>query len=279
MPAKTRKSKTVCLQSDPGGGKSVMAGRTAVQRPVHFCDIDRKILSAGWAQPYLEKEDITVWELAESIDEANYNARIATLTAKAKPLVQPKGWTMFGEYFNSHDDPNWVKAGTVVIDSATMLNEHLKTHIQYLAQIGKYQWDHWFALKKGWMDTLSALRDLHIAHGKDLIVTVHERDKSEPGDKTTGVKTEATFIPGQGTTYTEVYQGTKDYKVWASIDGAFGSLIGVQMDEYYHLYVDTTDKDKPVWRCRVQPDGQRNLRTSFDVKQPVFNPDFRLIWQ
>lgn len=274
----TRRSKTVCLQGDAGGGKSKMA-TTAPQQPVHFADIDRKILSAGWAQPLLDSGQVTVWELEEPVDKANFNARVASLTKNSKPLVPPQGWTLFGEYFNAHNDPNWVKAGTVVIDSATVLNEHLKTHIQFLAGIGKFEWDHWNALKKSWMDTLSALRDLHRAHGKDLILTVHERDKSEPGDKVTGVKTEATFKPSTGTTYTEVYQGTKDYKVWASIDGAFGNLIGVQMDEYYHLYVDTSDRENPIWRCRVKPDGMRNLRTSFNVDKAVYEPDFKAIWK
>lgn len=273
------RAKVVCLQGDPGSGKSMMAGKTAIKRPVHFVDVDRKILSAGWSQKYIDSKDITVWELSEPLDKSSLNSRVYSLVKKAKPPVQPKGWTMFGEYFNAHDDPNWVAAGTVVIDSYTLVNEHAKIHINYLADVGKFQFDQWNALKMLHIDTVSMLSDLHRHHNKDLILILHERDKSEPGDKTTGSKMERTVSASGDASYQEVWQGTKDYKVWASIDGAFGGLLGMQMDEYYYLYVDASDVDNPTWRCRVKPDGKRNLRTSFDLPNAVYAPDFREIWK
>lgn len=273
-----KRSKTVCLQGDPGGGKSMMAGLTAVNKPVHFADIDRKIMSAAWAEPLITSGALTVWELEEPIDKTNFGSRISSLVKMAKPPVRPTGWVKFGEYFNAHEDPNWKAAGTVVIDSLTILNEHLKTFIMYDSDKSKFQFDQWAALKIGWMDTVSALRDLHREHNKDLIFTVHERDKGQPGERSTGIKTESTFSPSSGTTYQNVIQGVQDIKVWASIDGAFGDLIGAQCDEYYHLYVEMDD-GKPVWRCRIHPDGKRSLRTSFTHDKAVHNPSFKEIWK
>jgi hypothetical protein len=272
-----KRSKTTCLQSDPGMGKSMMAGLTAVNRPVHFVDIDRKILSAAWASEGIAKGDITVWELEEPIDATNFANRITSLIKKEKPPVQPQGWIKFGEYINAHEDPAWKAANTVVIDSLTLLNEHLKTFIMWGAGKSKFTFDQWSALKIGWMDTMSALRDLHREHNKDLIVTVHERDKGQPGEKSTGIKTESVLSGGE-VSYQQVVQGVQDIKVWASIDGAFGDLIGAQMDEYYHLYVEVDD-GKPRWRCRVHPDGKRSLRTSFKHSEAVHDPDFRKIWR
>lgn len=272
-----KRSKTICLQGDPGGGKSKMACETAINKPVHVADIDRKILSAAWAEPLIASGALTVWELEEPIDKTNFGSRIASLVKMEKPPVRPTGWVKFGEYFNAHEDPAWKAAGTVVIDSLTILNEHLKTFIMYDAGKSKFQFDQWSALKIGWMDTISAIRDLHREHNKDLILTVHERDKGQPGERSTGIKTESTFSPTSGTTYQNVVQGVQDIKVWASIDGAFGDLIGAQTDEYYYLFVEIDD-GKPKWRCRVHPDGKRSLRTSFKCDKDVYDPDFRQIW-
>jgi len=205
---------------------------------------------------------------------------MASLVKKEKPNVQPQGWTRFAEYFYSLPTSEAGKAaGTWGIDSLTLLNEHLKTHIMFLAERSKYTWDQWNALKIGWMDTFSVLRDVAKQHGKDLIVTVHERFVGEPGDRTTGVKTEVVASPTEGISTTRVYQGTQDVKVLASIDGAFGDLIGAQTDEYYHLYVDVDSNKVPTWKCRVLPDGRRNLRTSFTTTQAEWPLDFRQIWK
>lgn len=276
----SKRSKTICLQGDPGSGKSQMAATIieVSEGPVHFVDVDRKLLSASWAESLIASGKATVWELEEPIDKTNFGARIGSLVKGQKPPVMPQGWTKFGEYFNAHDDPAWKACGACVVDSATLLNEHLKTHIMYLADRSKFQFDQWGALKSGWMDTISALRDLHRAHNKHLIITVHERDKGTIGDRTTGIKTEM-VAAASGVSYQQVPQGTQDVKVWASIDGAFGDLIGAQMDEYYHLYIDAEDVNKPIWRCRVQPDGKRSLRTSFNVNKAVFEPKFKEIWK
>lgn len=274
------KPKTVCLQGEPGSGKSRMACLTAIHKPVHVIDIDRKVESAAWAEEAIEKGELTYWELKEPIDESNIRARIASLVSKDKPNVMPRGWAMLSELiYKLATDPISMKAGTWFLDSLTLGNEHLKTHIMWLAGRSKYAWDQWNALKIGWMGTFSVVRDLAKENGKDLIVSVHERTVGEPGDRTTGVKTEVIASKDEGISTARIFQGVQDVKVWASIDGAFGELIGAQTDEYYWLCVDTSNKDKPVWKCRVWPDGRRNLRTSFNATQAEFAPDFRVIWK
>jgi len=272
--------KTVLLQGEPGSGKSAMMSLTAVHKPVHVVDIDRKIQSAGWAQEALASGELTYDELKEPIDDSNIRARIASLVKKEKPNVAPKGWTMFAEIFYAlPTNPKAKAAGTWGVDCLTLLNEHLKTHIMYLADRSKYTWDQWNALKIGWMDTFSVMRDLAKENGKDLILTVHERNASEPGDRTTGVRTETIASPTEGISQVRTYTGIQDVKVWASIDGAFGNLIGAQTDEYYLLYVEAEKDKPPVWRCRVHPDGRRNLRTSFKLDRDVYECDFRKIWR
>lgn len=274
-------SRTTCLQGEPGSGKSRMACLTA-KKPVHVIDVDRKVQSAGWAVAALASQELTFWEVSEAFDDTNIKSRITALAKSLtanKPTMEPKGWGALAEMiYKLPTDPVSKAAKTWVVDSLTLANEHLKAMIMYHAGRSKYTFDQWSALKIGWMDTFSVMRDLARENDKDLIVTVHERVKEEPGDATKGVRMERVG-EGDNATLQKVFVGQQDVKVWASIDGAFGDLIGAQTDEYYYLYVDVANKEKPVWKCRVWPDGRRALRTSFMLDKPEFECDFRKIWK
>lgn len=267
--------KTVILQGEQGSGKSLMMCKTAIHKPVHVVDIDRKIKSSAWAQPLLESGELTYWELTEPYDEENMKSRMHQLVKNEKPIKMPMGLTNFAEYmYKLPELPEGKAAGTWGIDSTTLLNEHVKTHIQYLAGHSKFVFDNWSALKTWWMSTVSFLRDQAKEQHKDLMFTVHERIGEKPGDQTAGVRYE---MDAKGNRQ-RIIMGKQDLKIWASIDGAFGELFGANSDEYYHLYTDTDDSGTK-WRCRVHPDGRRSLRTSFMLKESVFEPDFHKIWK
>ena len=275
--------KTICLQGDPGVGKSRMSCLTAIHKPVYVMDIDRKLRSAAWAQAGLASGDIICWELREPVDDSNIRSRILSLTTaitQQGPTIRPKGFVAWSEQFYKIPEvAKEYKIGTVAVQSLTLLNEHMKSMIMFDAKRSKFTFDQWSALKIGWMDTFSVMRDICMENNLDLIVEVHERVVGEPGEKTTGVEIIEVASKSEGISTQRIYKGTQDISILASIDGQFGSLIGAQTDEYYHLFVDASDKDHPQWRCRVWPDGRRNLRTSFSVKQAVFAPDFREIWK
>src|SRR5678815_647134 len=263
--------RTVILQGEQGSGKSKMACETAINKPVHCVDIDRKIVSAAWAEPLIASKQLTYWELSEPQDEENIKSRMQQLVKNEKPSRQPLGLTRFAEYMYKLPDTEEGKAaGTWVIDSATLLNEHVKTHISYVAGHSKFVFDNWAALKSWWMSTVSFLRDQAKENGKDLIFTVHERVGEKAGDKTSGVSYE---MDAKGNRQ-RVLHGRQDLRIWASIDGAFGELFGSNADEYYHLFV-KMNGDKAQWRCRIHPDGVRGLRTSFMHTESEFDPDFR----
>lgn len=274
------KPKTVILQGEPGTGKSRMACLTAVRKPVHVIDVDRKIGSAGWAAQAIADKELTYWELAEPVDEENLKARLYQLAAKPegqrKQSIEPKGLTAFANYIAGiKSNAEAQAAGTWVLDSTTQLCEHVKSHIMYLVGRSKHTWDQWNAYLIFWRDTMSVLRDLSKECNKDLIITVHERVAGEVGDRTTGIRMETTT---EGVQRTMV--GTMDVKIIASIEGQFGTQMASYADEVYHTFVDDNDKDRPRWRVRVWPDGKRILRTSFaHIREAVQEPDFRKIWK
>src|SRR5262245_60762947 len=82
--------RSICLMGPPGSGTTTMIARTAVQRPVHFIDIDRKVKSCG-----LDLPDVTVWEIAEALTEDSMAARLKALVENRKPSTAPLGWPRY----------------------------------------------------------------------------------------------------------------------------------------------------------------------------------------
>lgn len=274
-------SRITLLQGRPGAGKTMMSCLTAVRKPVYVMDIDRKLAGHEWAAKPIASGALRVWELAETLDEVNLNSRIKQLTENTAANVAPQGWKKFADHYNTlSTNKDAMESGTWVVDSATRLGDHFQTHISFLAKKNKLTFDQWMTYLKGWHATMSVLVDLAMKHDKDLIVTVHEKDRETAGDETTGVKYEY-VKSGEGVAKQRVLQGTMDIQIVPTIDGSFAGVMASYFQEVYHLYVkeSTSETAMPEWKCRVVPDGKRALRTSFPVKQPVFKPDFKEIWK
>lgn len=274
----TDKPKSVLLIGPPGTGKTDMMCRTAIHQPVHVLDIDRKIGSSARLEPLIKAGTLTYVEIAESMLEDDLTSRFRAIAKSKAPLKEPQGWLRLAEaYYQFPKTEEGKRAGTWGLDSATFAGEHFKSFICYHAQKSKFTFDQWSAYLSGWRDTISFMRDLARENGKDLMITVHERFKETPGDRVTGV-TQHRVVTATGETMSREFRGQMDPKVVASIDGQFGLEVGASFDEVYALSVEM-DNDKPKWVCRVRPDGLRNLRTSFQVTQDEYEPDFRQIWK
>src|SRR5678815_2845177 len=125
--------KFIILQGKAGAGKSMMACLTAVHKPVHVMDIDRKIQAAGWAQAALASKELTYWELKETLTENKLRSRLDQLVKNEKSATMPHGWNAFAEYMYAlPTSPEGQAAGTWFLDSWTVLNEHCKSHINWV---------------------------------------------------------------------------------------------------------------------------------------------------
>jgi len=266
-----------------GGGKTTMIVKTAPKRPIHMLDIDRKVSNMVEFKPYLDKGELTVWELSDTLNEDRLGGRMTALLESAKALMPPKGWTNFCKYCDKLDnDPIAKEAGTLAIDSYTVLALHMKTHMQFLSGKSKLVWDAWSAWGQMWKETTSILIDYANQNGKDLIVTLHERVSEKPGDKTKSVIIKRDEKGQQQKDYT----GQMDIKIAGSIEGQFGIDFGAMFTDVYALRVDVNENTGiPKWVCRVHPDGRRDLRCSakqqFDVNHNLvseFEPDYGKIF-
>lgn len=265
----------VALIGPPGAGKTVMVCKTAVRRPVHVVDIDRKIKAMAILRDLVTQGQITYKEIGETVQEDSIARRLDALVKNEKPTRPPRGWTNLANYVGSFENEPIVKsAGTILIDSYTQMALHLRAHIQYLAGRSKFEWNEWSVWKSIWGEATTTLVDYALAYDKDLIITVHERVSEVPGEGAQKVLVKQN--PKGGTT--REYVGAMNVRIAASIEGAFGLEFGTYFTDVYRLFV-KIEGGQPQWRCRVLPDGQRDLRCSFDVgHQAEWEPDFAKIW-
>src|SRR3990170_5465091 len=107
---------TVLLMGPPGSGKTTMAVTTAIARPVHVLDMDRKLGVMEFLRPYLEK-DVTYWELESPLVEETPGQRMSRLSRNEKPGKPPGGWIEFAKMCERLEVDQAVKdAKTIVID-------------------------------------------------------------------------------------------------------------------------------------------------------------------
>lgn len=268
--------KSVLLIGPPGSGKTTMAALTAVRRPVHFLDIDRKIASMENVKPLIESNDVTFWELDEPLIEGGLKERARELGSSRKPAKSPLGWPKFSQQCEALDrEAEAKRAGTWVVDSMTRLGEHLMRYILFsdekgISTMSPRDWGAWLSI---WQETVTILVDAAKQQDKDIIFTVHERVSEIPGPNT---KIRYSY---EGNQKQREYIGMLDVKIAASLGGQVGIQIGSYFEEVYGLSVELDEKsDMPKWVCRVVPDGRRDLRTSFKVSKAEFPPDFKIIW-
>ena len=267
---------STALLGPPGVGKTTMAALTAPRKPVHVVDIDRKIRSMANLRHAIDKGELTYKEIGETLTEDALAKRLDALVKDEKSQRPPRGWSNFANYVGTlESDDIAKKAGTIVIDSLTQLGIHMKSHIQFLKGKSKFVWDDWNVWKIMWTEVVTILIDYCLSQDKDLIVTLHERVSERPSPTTEKVNVKV----GDKGERQKIYVGDMDVLIAGSIDGAFGLEFGSYFTDVYALRVDVDKNKVPKWVCRVHPDGQRDLRCSFNTKGVTeFDPDFAKIW-
>jgi len=270
-------SRSALLIGPPGSGKSTMACLTAPNKPVHVIDVDRKISAMANLKPAINKGELTYWEVDSPLIEGSLSDRAVGYAKNLKPTLSPRGWLKFAELVSKLDREEPAKsAGTWFIDSFTRVGEHLKRLITHLSEKGHAtlvdrEWGTYLGMFEETTTTIiDAARDL----GKDVLFSVHERVSEVPGDANVRViKTK----DREGIMRRE-YLGPMEVKIAASIEGQFGIKIGTYFAEVYGLGVELDKEGNPKWTCRILPDGRRDLRTSYEVKSAIVEPDLSKIW-
>jgi hypothetical protein len=164
------------------------------------------------------------------------------------------------------------RAGTLVLDSATRLGDHLKRQILYLdpqgtSTLSQRDWGSYLGMFE---ETFSVLIDVARSADMDLIVCVHERVSEIPGPNTKIIRSPT----GKSGESSREFIGTMQIKMAPSIEGQFGLRVASFFEEVYRL-----ECIEGRWRCFTRPDGKYDLRTSYMLGAAEHDPDFRKIWK
>jgi hypothetical protein len=276
---------TTLLLGQPGSGKSVMTCTTlpSDKYPVHVFDLDRKIKSMALLKPFLDDGRVTYVELNETFQEESLTEMVLNLASRAenkqKPTKKPLGWIMFDEMLTNASkgkDQGFSAAKTVLVDSFTVAVMHLMRLISFNAGTFAYEFKEWGALLQMCHISIMSIIDLCAITGKDLVMTVHERDWDVPDEHS-----KVTYSVGQQGASIRTRVGQAYIKTAASIPGQFGTQIGMLFTDVYGLSVETPkEKGEPKWLCRVHPDWRRPfLRCSFPTLKHEHAPNFKQIWE
>jgi len=122
------------LIGEPGSGKTTMAA--TAPKPILFLDLDNKLHRMVNLEPMLASKDIIQWTTTAPLAAIPLKRLASTKFDEGRdkfPVPQPKGYIEFSDMMDKLTTDQCVvdgrKVETIVLDSYTSLNEHLKALI------------------------------------------------------------------------------------------------------------------------------------------------------
>jgi len=236
-----------CLLIGPPGSGKTTAASTA-PGPVLFLDVDNKLHKMHNISGKLEKGDIIQWAIDDPLSELTL-VRLAGLDPKPGSRVtmaKPKGYMRLAEMIQTLVDNDCtieregkkIKIKTVVLDSYTSMNEHLKRLLMAANSTSTMTLPLYGVALTNYETVNNTLLRLKC----NVIFICHERaDK----DELTG---RISYLP--------------------LIDGQMKDKIGVGFEEVYWLRK-TVRGDKVTYEMLTVGDSMRSCRTSRDIPMIV----------
>ena len=239
------------LIGEPGSGKTTMAA--TAPKPVLFIDLDNKLHRMTNLTPLLKSGEIIQWAITDPLAMVSLKRLAGTKFDEGRdkfPVPQPKGYINFSDMVDKLTVDKCVvdgrKIATVVLDSYTSLNEHIKALI--LAANGA------MAMSMPLWGVL--LRNFEIMHGAlltlpaNVIFCAHQQvDKDE-------------------------LTGKISYR--PLIDGGMKDKIGKDFEEVYYLEKTVGQGDTVKYEALTLGNSMKSCRTSRVLPAKV-SPNFEEI--
>ena len=269
-------SRVCLLIGRSGSGKTLTGALTAPRRPVILIDADRKAKSTSLLDPAIKNGDLIIHEITEPLVDQRFDYRVKEISANEKPRRHPQGWVQFATIVESLFTGGKKPGGTLMVDSWTQMNDHLKRLIIFLddkghATLSDRNYGTYLNMNT---EAIVAMKDACGKADMDLIITVHERSTDLPTKHTTSKR-----ITAEGGISRLVREGEVKSVIAPSIEGQFGVNMPAYFSEVYQCYVETDYEGIPTWKMRIKPDGVRDLRTSIDTPELVVEPDLTKLWK
>jgi len=198
-----------CLLIGPPGCGKTTAAATAPS-PVLFLDMDQKVSKMTNLSQKLTKGDILIWTPEEKLFSGKFSSFVSNATNPQAKYVQQRamGYIKLAEIIDSLEQNkciyNGVKVATIVLDTMTSTEEHLKRLLMSAngaVTISQPLWGTILINYENLINALMSLKDVNI------IVLAHEQTVR---DELTGSVTYTPLIGGQmkekiGKDFEEVY--------------------------------------------------------------------------
>lgn len=205
-------SKFSCLLiGSPGVGKTTAA--STAPSPVLFIDVDNKLHKMQNVQDKLKRGDVIQWAVDEPLMEISLT-RLASAPIKPGATIatpRPKGYSKIAEMIDKlvendcmiEHEGKKVRVATVVLDSYTSLNEHLKRLLTSVNQTTTMT----LSLHGTALTNFEILNNTLLRLNANVIFICHEKPSK---DELTGTITYSPQIEGQmshkiGKDFEEVY--------------------------------------------------------------------------
>lgn len=238
------------LVGPPGSGKTTMS--LTAPKPILVLDVDNKLHKMVNAEEKLKKKEVIQWAITEPLGTVSL-ARLASFDpgpATKVTVPRPKGYVQLAEMIDklveSECVVDGVKIATVVLDSYTSTNEHLKRLL--MAANGTTSMT--LPLYGTALTNFETLNNTLLRLPANVIFIAHERvDKDE-------------------------LTGKISYR--PLIDGSMSEKIGKDFEEMYYLEK-TVAGDKVKYEALTIGNSMKSCRTSRVMAAKV-EPDFSKIY-
>lgn len=243
---------SVLLVSPPGSGKTTAA--STAPEPVLFLDMDNKLHKMENVQSKLAAGKILQWTPNARLFKGKLASFVQGATNPLAKFVQQraKGYMNLAEAIDQLEESgciyNGVKVNTVVLDSFTSVEEHLKRLLMSANGVATISQPLWGTVLTNYENLLNSLLNLKDVN---LIVIAHQKPNK---DELTGIISYTPLISGQ----------MKD-------------KIGKDFEEVYYLEK-TVKNNQAVYEMLTIGSAQKPCRTS-RVLGARIEPDFSKIYK
>ena len=239
------------LVGPPGCGKTTMA--LTAPKPIIVLDTDYKLHKMVNAEKYLKSGEVVQWAITEPLSEITL-ARLASFDpgqAAKVTMQRPKGYIQLADMIDKLVATGCVidgkKYNTIVLDSYTSMNEHLKRLLMAANGTTTMTMPLWGTA----LTNFETVNNTLLRLPANIIFICHEQvDKDELTGK-------ITYNP--------------------LIDGSMKSKIGKDFEEVYYLEK-TVQGDKVKYEALTVGNSMKSCRTSRELPAKV-EPDFSKIYK
>jgi len=223
---------TFFVYGAPGTGKTTLA--CTAPTPILILDVDGKASSMHNISHLIADGRVTVRTLDVPLSSGTLRNKL--LTIKSPQVSMPMGLLKLADIITELEGKCEYK--TVVLDSLTLTNEHIKRYLLFATKKVQLSYEGWAFVQDTYINLFESLQKIAV---ENIIIIAHERI-----DKDTKVDASTKFV------------------IRPLIESSMKDKFGIFFNEIYYCFVTDTDGNTK-WKVRTSPNEDIIARTSLNL--------------